>query len=288
MSKVTLSTSPINTNQAAFQAWGSALSGALATLGLVKTADTGQINWATVAAPTAVGQVMGYEIWRFADTLQAGCPVFIKIAYGSGTSALAPNVTANVGNGSDGAGNLLNAFNSMMASNSSTSNSSQFLSYLCGGNNRLCMALWPYLSNVGCIFCVERLKNADGTENANGVFCGTQWTTGGGQTTASGMLRPYPQLPGIKDQKMATICVPGSAQTNGGIVGLNPIWPVDGILFNPIISMLECRSGDVIDGSTVTVAMYGVNHNYLALSGSAIQNFDYAGTAASRIAMLWE
>ena len=46
--------------------WGSKLSAAIQSVGLVKTADTGQIDWNTVVNGATV---RGYEIFRFNDTL---------------------------------------------------------------------------------------------------------------------------------------------------------------------------------------------------------------------------
>jgi hypothetical protein len=67
-----------------FRSWGSGLSAQLAAIGLVKTSDTGQIDWTTVLKPTSSGQIRGFEIWRFNDALQATKPVFIRLDYGSG------------------------------------------------------------------------------------------------------------------------------------------------------------------------------------------------------------
>lgn len=53
-----------------FREWGASIGNALTTLGWVKTADTGQIDWSTVAAPTAVNTIMGWEIFRMDDALQ--------------------------------------------------------------------------------------------------------------------------------------------------------------------------------------------------------------------------
>lgn len=64
------------TTDAAFRTWGLAYNAKLAAAGLVQTADTGQIDWATVLAATAINTVQGYEIWRFDDALQATVPVF--------------------------------------------------------------------------------------------------------------------------------------------------------------------------------------------------------------------
>lgn len=80
---------------------------ALAASGLVQTADTGQINPATVNAAGATGTSQGYEIWRFADGEQATAPIFFKVEYGSGASSITrPSMWITMGSGSNGAGTL--------------------------------------------------------------------------------------------------------------------------------------------------------------------------------------
>jgi len=71
---------------AEFRTWGSGIAAALQACGLVKTSDTGQIDWATVTRPGASHTAAGYEIYRFNDSLQATKPVLIKVEYGNGTA----------------------------------------------------------------------------------------------------------------------------------------------------------------------------------------------------------
>ena len=96
-----------NTDDANFRLWGKQISDQLKAVGLVQTADTGQINWATVLRP-ALNVVAGYEIFRFPDTdpLQATAPVFIKIFYGSGSQVVFPYLMVQTGEGSNGSGTL--------------------------------------------------------------------------------------------------------------------------------------------------------------------------------------
>ena len=77
-----------NADDARFRAWGSAISAGLAAVGLVKVAVTGAVNWGTVVRGTAIaaGTPWGFEVWRFADALQATHPVFIKVEYGGSNS----------------------------------------------------------------------------------------------------------------------------------------------------------------------------------------------------------
>lgn len=91
-----------NTSDANFRAWGSAVSASLAAVGLVKTADTGQIDWTTAVRPTAptttpTQVVVGYELWGFNDALQATKPVYIKVEYGYYTVANSTHATSGYG-----------------------------------------------------------------------------------------------------------------------------------------------------------------------------------------------
>lgn len=89
--------------------------------GLVRTADTGQLDETTILRPTAQNTNRGYMMFGFNDALQATKPVFIKVevitpthtsAFNNGTT----NVTGNwgevpsykftVGQATDGAGNF--------------------------------------------------------------------------------------------------------------------------------------------------------------------------------------
>jgi len=90
-------------DNASLRAWGKQVSDTLLECGLVKCADTGQINWTT--AVYTLQTIAGYEIWRFDDALQATAPIYIKIEYGVG-AVNCLRMYVNVGQGTDGAGNL--------------------------------------------------------------------------------------------------------------------------------------------------------------------------------------
>lgn len=93
-------------SDAGFRAWGADFSSKLAAVGLVQTADTGQIDWNTVTRP-AINTQAGYEVWRFNDSLQATAPVYIKFIYGTGASnAARPAIWWTIGNETNGAGGV--------------------------------------------------------------------------------------------------------------------------------------------------------------------------------------
>lgn len=94
-------TGPIDhSSDAGFRAWIIELAGAFAAVGLVQTADTGQINTSTVNKPSA-GNNAGYQIWRFADS-----SLYLKFSYGTANATSAPTIWVTVGQGSNGSGTL--------------------------------------------------------------------------------------------------------------------------------------------------------------------------------------
>lgn len=95
-----------HTSDAGFRAWVSEIITTLtSTLTLVQTADTGQINTSTVTRPSTNASA-GYAIFRFSDTLQATSPVFIRMDFGTGSSATGPQFWITVGTATNGAGTL--------------------------------------------------------------------------------------------------------------------------------------------------------------------------------------
>lgn len=176
MSIASFSSKPINDTDANFRLWGSGLSNAIQAVGLVKTSDTGQINWLTVTKPTASDSIQGYEIFRFNDTLQSTAPVFLKIQYGSGSyGAECPSYTTTVGKSTDGAGNITNVLHSAATTEATNvTNTGDFLSYVSSGDgSMLVFSLWPTATAVathGWRFALERSRDSGGGATGLGTF----------------------------------------------------------------------------------------------------------------------
>jgi hypothetical protein len=94
-----------HSSDAGFRAWGADFTAKLAAIGLTKTADTGQIDWVTVARP-AINTTAGYEIWRFNDVNQALSPIYMRFDFGTDNAAGRPRITIQIGLGSNGSGAL--------------------------------------------------------------------------------------------------------------------------------------------------------------------------------------
>jgi hypothetical protein len=156
-----------------FRAWGSGIAAQIAAMGLVQTADTGQINWTTVLRP-AINTSAGYEMWRFADSLQVTKPVFIRMEYGIAAVADRPRLIVRVGTGTDGAGTLTGQVGTAVTLQTSgvSKTAGVVLPSLCSGStSRLNLLTDADFSNTNFTFliCVERTKTNLGVDTGDGI-----------------------------------------------------------------------------------------------------------------------
>lgn len=170
MTAITANAATNMANDAGFRAWGQVWSTNLAALGWVKTADTGQIDWGTVTKPTVANTVAGFEIWRMNDTLQASAPIFLKIEYGTGTSATTSSLWITVGFATDGAGNIIGTNQSTRTQLASSLNSATAYDWkFSGDTNRLGVVETLYASAFRYLF-IERTHASDGSDTTGGIM----------------------------------------------------------------------------------------------------------------------
>jgi hypothetical protein len=259
-------TAPYQVDAAGFRAWGSALCAAIESVGVIKTEDTGQIDWASVATPSSASQMMGYEIRRFTDSIQATNPIFIKFEFGAGTSSnQRPCIRVSVGRGSDGAGNLTGDMSSYFYLPTTSGSSTPYSSYISSDGGRLNLALWVEGVQANA-FWIERFKDSNGDPTATGVnICSCFNHQSAAQSTAMQGLpaegSAYPALP-IKWQ-CALSAIGGTYNTN---IGFFPIHPNLGCAGNPDLGGLAFYAVEVdSSGTFYTINLYGVNHTYVAV-----------------------
>lgn len=161
-----------------------AFSDMLTALGFPKTADTGQVDWAT-ASLTGSNTYTHYEIRRFDDEHQATKPVFMKISYGrlTASSVNYPQVQITLGTGSNGSGELtgpvFNTWSFMLNTVSDrtdwygTSDGHGFMLMVGGASANTSWSRYWLL--------IERLRGADGEPLGSHVFV-TKNASGGSST----------------------------------------------------------------------------------------------------------
>ena len=161
-----------NASNAEFRKWVQGIHDALAACGLVQTADTGQIDIATVALP-GTSTYGGYEIWRFDDALQATAPVFLKIEYGTGSSTTRPSIRITVSSATDGAGNPSGNIYlaALVPSGSMASSSTEYASYASGDGSSINVILYPTPMLAGSLggFSISRSCDTSGAYNGDAL-----------------------------------------------------------------------------------------------------------------------
>lgn len=155
-----------------FRAWGKAVSDAIQLGGIAKTTDTGQIDWETVSKPAAINTSQGYEIYRFADSLQSTAPVFFRLDYGSGSSAGYASLWLTVGTGSDGNGTitgvLININQITFANAGSATNKSIITSFT---NGLVISLIQATVAGNSMCFTLERTHDSTSADTSAGVMC---------------------------------------------------------------------------------------------------------------------
>lgn len=260
------STTMDQNSDAGFRAWGSELSARLAAAGLVKTSDTGQINWAT-ATRAAANSNAGYEIWRFADTQQGTAPIFFRLDYGSGSSQNIPRIRLTVGTSTDGAGTITGtagAVRTISASSGTTTGVSNFPSYLCVVDGYVGLAWKTSGSSSGQYawagFAICRSCDADGVPDARGALVLYHSNSGNPNSNSANQSFRYQATAAAYTQTAAvhTIFVPGAV--TGSAVGsdfqMYLSWMINPQVL-PAFGLAGAFVGELALGVTANVALVG-------------------------------
>ena len=219
-----------NSSDANFRAWGSYISARFAAVGLVQTADTGQINWTTVLTPASPGLFTGYEIWRFNDALQATAPVFFKIEYGEGLTADNPGIES-ICSGSNGAGALTGVLSAQYMA-IGTVQAGAVNTHGSGSTGRFVINGGWITGTTGMIFGFERSKDAAGADTAEAVLYVMTGTTGslaagrivGVWSTTLGDIGPTTVI------TAPALFPPGATSTSGAQTIVAPIFHSKGVI----------------------------------------------------------
>ena len=169
-----------STTNDALRIWGRAVSDGFVAVGMVKTSDTGQIDWDTAIAPNSANRVVGYEMFRFNDALQDSAPIFLKIEYGDGSYAGNPAFWITICRRTDGAGGAVDILAPRRRSDSATSLNQSGATvptsiepiYISSDGSSLCFSArigaTMNLSFRSPAFVIDRSRDATGNPTAAG------------------------------------------------------------------------------------------------------------------------
>ena len=279
-----------NSSDANFRLWGSYIGARLEAVGIIKTADTGQIDWVTVLTPAGINTYSGYEIRQFTDALQATAPVFIKIQYGEGNSADGPGVRVQFGSGSNGSGTLTGNLSSEYDAEM-TPSAAACTVFGSGDTNRFVICA-GYIAAVGVGFAFERSRNSAGAVTSEAVIWTAHSTaaisSGAAQTavwsTTLGVL-------GATETDIGALFPAGATAASGVQTMVMPVFHSKGVFMNPGLNCVGYYTENIAINSTISAYMYGAAHTYFCLPTTAFATttaFRGAGGGTESLAILYE
>lgn len=255
----------------------------------------GAVNFAVYTQSPNVGNnataIIGYEIYRFGDTLQSTAPCFIKIEYwnNGGTTTGLPSHWISLATSTDGAGNLTGL--GVTARTNVTSTSVQFtnlvtptLRNVCSGTGgkRFAISL-GYNGTSGVFFAFERIKDNTGADTGNGVV----FVEGGTSLSTPVTMVMAAVGPSPTSDAYINSLVPTATTGVGGTT--NALYEIVSFLGarNPtFISALTYYNTNYTQEVTITTTIFGVSHTYFPI-GNNISG-TVRGIAAIAIAILYE
>jgi hypothetical protein len=267
-------------------------------VGITKDGTAGQIDWTG-------GQVNGYELFSFADSLQATYPVHLRIDYGAvGGTGFVLGYTFTISTAPNAAGQVMGLPQAISNGTRSHDNSEISNCYVSGDTNRLSLALFEGPNIFAYYFLnIERTKDASGNDTGDGIII--QACVGDGDGS-SDVTRPAGGL-------VSTV-LPFS----GPVAGYQPVWntqfnynsstlnnetnigtlqcvPFNFIPYNPGLGVLLYYGSDYPVYTPTSFELYGASHTYLPLQ-NGYSGFGAAGgyaggpcgNSATHIMMRWE
>ena len=279
-----------NSTSALFRLWGSGLSTGIQTVWGSPTADTGQINWTTVAAPAAINTKSGYEIYKAADTLAATQPIYWRIDYGSGSvTAASPGLWITVGTGSDGAGNITASGGSVYGPVQIVTGAAAgtvFRSYLSGVNTgaRARLNVGMFMGTPGnsttaqnMFFSLERSKDTSGNDTATALIVSTCSSTGTNRAT----WQNYKPLAAAQPTQYTALIAanPATTMIDGLNVGVALPVPLSPAPQQPGANIMVGFNTDFNVYTTFTFTLYGTSVTWLPLPNFAGGSLTPAGGA---------
>ena len=255
-----------------FKAWGQGISTQLDSAGWTKTADTGQVVWASNPAVPSAGTWTVYEIRQPAsDQLQTGSTkYYVRIDYGHNGST-AGTVRVTLGIATDGAGNFVGFATTPLVVNGNGPGGTGATTWECDFSwdaSRLGVLLWRNASNtqIPLMFAIERTKTTAGADSTDGVSifgcCNTTNLSSFQQTIVFGIgVSPQNQLGYL------SIGLPGGGAATSlafnGSTPVTPVFPCYGKWGNPATVMAALAPSDTVEGSMLTTTLYSATRTYV-------------------------
>jgi len=256
---VTTITNVITTN-AQFRTWGLLYAAKWASMGLVQTADAGQIDWVAVATPGVGNTSAGFEVWRFNDALQATAPIYMKIEYGSGAAAADGSLWFTLGSGYAGG---LTGIISLRKQVQCTATAGVIAHYWSGDTNRLMVSPLGAAANTSMFISIERTVDATGVVTGEGALLirmgASTWEQVGWNQATGPYTATWETSIGSMGAQVAPFGITGLQ------VAIYPIYHNKGVFCNPGYGAFLYENASIGARATISFNVYGAAHTYFTI-----------------------
>lgn len=260
----------------------------MTALGLVQTADTGQLDPAT--ADKSAGGVTGYFMFRLNDSLQATAPIFMRFTWGGGAGGNS-RLDVQVGTGTNGAGTLTGLVGSNAAwvgtSVSSSVDVTAYLSSACLVEGFFGLAYKRGRSGPPGLAFIAVCRSVDDTGAPTGEgFTVYRQSTTTVQTAEAFSVTDNVVFPASSGFAMVNMGRSVSAIDADTIQVYRHYTILPRVRPNPFL--VTVQDGEVPSNTIFQTTVVGVTpRTYLAL-GSSVNRAAINNSASNAMAMLWE
>jgi hypothetical protein len=264
-----------------FKAWAQPISTAFSTFGWLQSADTGQVNWSSIAAVPGSGAYV-YEVWQPNDGL---ANFFLKVEYGNFSGATnCPSLRITVGTSTNGAGTInsgiiMGPFTTVNQAFTPSSTTTQYECDFSGAPGRFGVMLWRTGINWSPqFFAIERSVNSSGAYtssyvtvyivgyNASNILCfHRSLVFGVGVAPPSSAVYPTGGNSGQGGWNVR-VSIPGTGTSTNAFQNSIPFdtcAPNVGYLDFPGTIAGSAYGPDIVDGVTFQVTLYGSTRTYM-------------------------
>jgi len=269
------------------------------TGGWVQVACTGEAVIASMTKSASANTKSGFRVYRMADTLQSTSPLYMRLDYGTGSTAavfgvwvsLSSSITTGTGApaGSIYWNDTATSAPTLIAG--ATALVGTVDSRGAAGTGWACWRLFDNNSatTAHMMMSIERTKDSSGADTSAGFLW--IWSTSGGSWVKS-LYIPAGGTPPTAEAGLQVIMSTNNPSAVAGDVGLGVPIPIYGYARQPGLGLVTARSSDIAAAASVSFTFYGASHTYLfplLTSTSQIQSID-SGSArtGTRAGMRYE
>lgn len=263
-----------NDTDAHFQAWAQFIEDTLVTTGgWVRSTETGETAPGSLAHPTTANTKKGFRVYKMDDSLQSTNPVFMRIDFGSASSATIPAIWLTIGTGSDGSGAISgvvwNGGGSASPNiGSNTSGSTSNNSYGSADTNRATIALFIQnsLTSMPLVFGIERTKDATGADTATGLLLA--YTAANSQVFGRSrfLILAGGTQPTEENGLSYILSRQNPSETFGSDIGCGILIHFKGVAQQPGTNFMMVNSSDVSAEGQFAMTLYGATRTYQQLN----------------------